>query len=77
MATLDFHSKKEQFDVQTSKEQGIWLQEILSKISVSNTKTYTFQEIKADYENAGLEDFELFWYGKQLKTLKESGLLVL
>lgn len=77
MATLDFHSKKEQFDVQTSKEQGIWLQEILSKILVSNTKTYTFQEIKADYENSDLEDFELFWYGKQIKTLKESGLLVL
>lgn len=77
MAALDFHSKKDVFSIQTNKEQGIWLAELLSKISVLNSKTYTFQEIKSDYENAGLEDFELFWYSKQLKTLKESGLLVL
>lgn len=77
MAALDFHSKKDVFSIQTNKEQGIWLAEMLSKISVLNSKTYTFQEIKSDYENAGLEDFELFWYSKQLKTLKESGLLVL
>ena len=77
MAALDFHSKKDVFSIQTNKEQGIWLAELLSKTSVLNSKTYTFQEIKSDYENAGLEDFELFWYSKQIKTLKESGLLVL
>ena len=77
MAALDFHSKKDVFSIQTNKEQGIWLAEMLSKISVLNSKTHTFQEIKSDYENAGLEDFELFWYSKQIKTLKESGLLVL
>ncbi|RRJ92157.1 B12-binding domain-containing radical SAM protein [Flavobacterium macacae] len=77
MTALDFHSKKDIFSIQTNKEQGIWLAEMLSKISVLNSKTYTFQEIKSDYENAGLEDFELFWYSKQIKTLKESGLLVL
>lgn len=77
MASLTFHSKKDSFDIQTSKEQGIWLQEMLSKISVSNAKIHTYQEVKTDYEKSDLEDFELFWFSKPMKTLKESGLLVL
>lgn len=77
MASLVFHSKKDSFDIQTSKENGIWLQQMLSKIAVSNVKIFTYQEVKADYENAGLDDFELFWYSRPIKTLRESGLLIL
>ena len=76
MLTLTFHDKKESFSIQTNKLEGEWLIEILQKISVSNTKTYTFQEVKADFETY-LEDFELFWYSKPIKTLREFGLLVL
>jgi hypothetical protein len=76
MMTLTFHDKKESFNIQTSKQEGEWLVENLLKISVSNAKTYTFQEIKADFES-NLEDFELFWYSKPIKTLREFGLLVL
>ena len=77
MASLTFHNKKDSFDIQTSKAQGTWLQELLSKISVNNTKIYTFQEVKSEYEKSELEDFELFWFSKPIKTLRESGLLVL
>lgn len=77
MASLTFHGKKDSFDIQTSKEQGIWLKELLSKISVSNSKIYTYQEVKSDYEKSDLEDFELFWFSRPIKTLRESGLLVL
>lgn len=77
MASLTFHSKKDSFDIQTSKEHGIWLQELLSKITVNNAKIYTYQEVKSDYEKSDLEDFELFWFSKPMKTLKESGLLIL
>ena len=42
----------------------------------NTSKIYTFQEIKADFEMK-LEDFELFWYSKPIKTLREFGLLVL
>ena len=76
MLTLTFHDKKESFSIQTNKLEGEWLIEILQKISVSNTKIYTFQEVKADFETY-LEDFELFWYSKPIKTLREFGLLVL
>jgi hypothetical protein len=73
---LTFHDKKESFSIQTNKNEGEWLVEMLHKISVSNAKIQTFQEIKLDFETQ-LEDFELFWYSKPVKTLREFGLLVL
>ena len=76
MMSLTFHDKKESFAIQTSKEEGEWLTSILSKISISNAKNYTFQEVKNDFETT-LEDFELFWYSKPINTLREFGLLVL
>ncbi|MCC9073620.1 radical SAM protein [Flavobacterium sp. F-65] len=76
MLTLTFHDKKESFSIQTNKNEGEWLVEILQKISVAKTKTYNFQEIKADFETS-FEDFELFWYSKPVNTLREFGLLVL
>lgn len=76
MLTLTFHDKKESFSIQTNKLEGKWLIEMLQKISVSNSRIYTFQDVKSDFESQ-LEDFELFWYSKPMKTLREFGLLVL
>ena len=76
MMTLTFHDKKESFSIQTNKQQGEWLVEILYKISVSNAKIYTFQEVKTDFEMK-LEDFELFWFSKPVNILKKCGLLIL
>jgi hypothetical protein len=76
MTTLTFHDKKESFTIQTGKNEGEWLLQILEKISASNSKIYSFQEIKTDFET-DLEDFELFWYSKPVNTLREFGLLVL
>ncbi|AOW11467.1 B12-binding domain-containing radical SAM protein [Flavobacterium gilvum] len=76
MMSLTFHDKKESFTIQTNKTEGQWLVEILEKISVSNLKIYSFQEIKNNFEQQ-LEDFELFWYSKPVNTLREFGLLVL
>ena len=76
MMTLTFHDKKESFSIQTNKNEGEWLIEMLEKTAVSNSKVYTFQEIKTDYETH-FQDFELFWYSKPVNTLREFGLLVL
>jgi len=76
MASLTFHDKKETFTVQTNKKEGEWLTAVLDKVSISNEKVYTFQEIKADFEQE-MENFELFWYAKPINTLREYGLLVL
>ena len=77
LATLNFHNKREEFSIKTNKFQGDWLAEILGLISTKNKKIYTFQEIQNHYENAGLQDFELFWFNKPVNGLGEYGLLVL
>lgn len=74
--TLNFHSKKESFSIQTNKSEGEWLVSILEKITVLNNRIYTFQEIKEDFET-NIEHFELFWYSKPINTLRDFGLLVL
>ena len=74
-ANLTFHDKKETFSIKLNQAQGDWLVEILDKISTKNKKVYTFQEIKADYEAAGFEDFELFFYNKPVNVLRDYGLL--
>ncbi|TAD96556.1 MAG: radical SAM protein, partial [Bacteroidetes bacterium] len=77
MANVLFYGKKENFSIQLEKKQGIWLTELLDKISVKNQKLSTFEEIKKDYENNNLPDFELFWYNKPVNLLNNFGLLVL
>lgn len=76
MMTLNFHSKKETFSIQTNQKEGEWLVAILDKVAVSNEKTFNFQEVRADFESS-IEHFELFWYSKPIHTLREFGLLVL
>jgi hypothetical protein len=76
MMTLTFHDKKESFTIQTNKTEGEWLVEMLQKMFVYNVKTYSFQEVKTDFE-LQLQNFELFWYSKPVNTLKEFGLLIL
>lgn len=72
---LIFHDKRETFSLQTDQKQGEWLVTILEKIAIANRKTHTIQEIQTDYEHHDFEDFELFWYGKAINTLREYGLL--
>lgn len=77
LLSLTFETKKESINIKVDKTQGEWLVRTLQLISVSNPKTLTLQEVKADYENAGLEDFELFWDNKPVNTLHKTGLLQL
>lgn len=77
MASLTFNGKKEAMNIKVNDQQGKWLAEILEITSIKNEKTYTMQEVKENYETAGLEDFELFWDNKPVNTLHKMGLLVL
>ena len=76
MKRFTFHDKKEVFSIQTNQLEGEWLAKMLKKITLSNEKLVTFQELKTDFE-LQLDDFELFWYSKPIHTLREYGLLVL
>ena len=72
---LTFETKRETIQIRVDADQGKWLANILKTVSLSNQKILTRQEVKADYENAGLEDFELFWDNKPVNTLYKTGLL--
>ena len=77
LLSLTFETKKETMNIRVDKQQGTWLAGILQTLSISNPKILTLQEVKADYEAAGLEDFELFWDNKPVNTLYKAGLLQL
>ena len=77
IASLTFQSKQASTNIKVDKEQGIWLADMLPKLSVDNTKTWTVQEVKESYEAAGFDDFELFWDNKPVNSLYKFGLLTL
>ena len=72
-----FYDKKGAFSIQIAKEQAEWLIQLLQTISPDKKQFMTFREAKDDYERLIGEDFEPFWYGKAINTLKQRGLLVL
>jgi radical SAM superfamily enzyme YgiQ (UPF0313 family) len=77
LLSLTFETKKETINIKVDKQQGEWLIKILQIVSISNPKVLTLQEVKVNYENARLEDFELFWDNKPVNTLFKAGLLML
>ncbi len=77
MSELTFQNKREATSIKVSEQQGLWLADMLDKLSVHNIKTYTLQEVKQNYEAQGLEDFELFWDNKPVNGLYQFGLLQL
>ncbi|HEY0041273.1 MAG TPA: radical SAM protein, partial [Flavisolibacter sp.] len=72
---LTFQTKKAVHTINVEPEKGTWLLNILPALSINNPKQLTLQQVKADYEAAGLEDFELFWDNKPVNTLYKAGLL--
>ena len=77
MLSITFNSRKETINIKVGKEQGNWLCELLEKVSIYNSRIWTLAEVKADYEAAGLDDFELFWDNKPVSGLYRAGLLCL
>jgi hypothetical protein len=76
MLNLTFDSKSSRITISIEEKLAVWLVEMLDRTSAKNLKQMTFGEIKLDFEN-NFEDFELFWFSKPMKTLRENGLLVL
>ncbi len=72
---LSFHSVADVYEITVDKEKGHWLCAILEKLNPQN-KPLTFGQLKSDFE-LHFEDFELFWYSKSVRGLREHGLLVL
>ena len=73
---LTFHDKTENFSILMEKEEGEWLLKFLEQLMPDKEKQLTFSHLKSDFETR-FEDFELFWFSKPIKVLKDHGLLVL
>ncbi len=77
MAELKFFDKKGELGLQIAKQQAEWIIKFLQNIGPDSKQLMTLREVKADYETVTGEDFEPFWYGKPISTLRQNGLLVL
>ena len=73
--SLTFQTKKVVHTIIVDPAKGAWLLALLPKLGVAQPKQLTLAQVKADYEAAGLEDFELFWDNKPVSGLYKVGLL--
>ncbi len=73
--SINFQTLKSTHSISVDPEKGAWLVKILKEWKISNPQQWNLQAVKADYESAGLEDFELFWDNKPVNTLYKAGLL--
>ncbi len=76
-AALLFHGNSASEELIMTKEEALWIMEILPLIDRTQNKTLTFKEVETHYYTMNSEDFEPFWYGKSLAALKELGLLII
>ncbi|MFC4263062.1 B12-binding domain-containing radical SAM protein [Ferruginibacter yonginensis] len=75
MATLHFYNKRHIQKIQILKEQADWLLQLLPLLQIGDQPLLTLQDVMNNYEQQGLENFELFWDNKPMNTLYQSGLL--
>ena len=77
MAGLKFFDKKGNFNIQVEKAQADWLIKFLTLAGPENAELMTFKKAKIDFETYLDVDFEPFWYGKAINSLRQNGLLVM
>lgn len=76
-SVLNFETKTETFELESSVEVGAWLESLLEKNKLSNRKYDTLNAVKEDLEvNTGLEG-ELLENMQEWQILRENGLLIL
>ena len=72
---LSFQTIKGIHTISVDPDKGAWLCQLLPQLQLVNPKIMTLKEVMADYEKAGLEDFDLFWDNKPVNGLWKAGLL--
>jgi hypothetical protein len=75
--TMEFQTKKTTLSISVDPAKGQWLANQLPKLLIHNPLQLTVQQLREDYDAAGLEDFDLFWDNKPVNTLYKAGLLKL
>jgi hypothetical protein len=72
---LTFETPTQTISIRLTVEQGQWLLKLLETLSFG--QAMTLADVHKNYDEAGLEDFELFWDNKPVDTLWKVGLLQL
>jgi hypothetical protein len=72
---LQFQANNATFNISIDPKQADWFLKTLPQLSVDSSNGLTIAEIKASYQAAGLEGFELFWDNKPIAGLHKAGLL--
>lgn len=75
-ALLTFYTSSGEMTLSLDKEKGTWLCALLPALMLHHEQTWTMQEVKTRYEQAGFEDFEIFWFNKPVNQLYKAGLLM-
>ena len=75
MLTIQLINHSNELSIDLQKNHGDWLLHILPQLSSFDTDM-TLEDLRKDFENAGLEDFELFWDNKPINQLYKVGLFV-
>lgn len=76
-ASLRITSRQETINLPCTKDQGLWLESILKRLTPEHETQLSLKDLREEYVNNKLEDFTLFWYGSVMESLKAKGLLVL
>jgi radical SAM superfamily enzyme YgiQ (UPF0313 family) len=74
---LIIEGKKETISIPCREAYGLWLTRMLQEMTPGHERAINWQTFQEAYIREGFEDAVLFWYGKVMESLKESGLLVL
>ncbi|MCF8277162.1 MAG: radical SAM protein [Flavobacteriales bacterium] len=73
---LTIDTNRETIQLECDEPEGLWLESVLSELTPSG-EPWSFSRLKEDFEDFGMEDFELFWEDGLMLELREIGLLVL
>jgi len=73
---MTIHGKTESLQLNLDPQKGVWLSDLLDKLSNSETSILPFSQLKGDYEKQ-FNDFDVFWNSKPIQSLRENGLLII
>lgn len=75
MMQLTFHEKTNSLSIVLENDKGNWFLNTLDSINIKKQSVITLQQLKSDFENQ-FEDFELFWFSKEIVKLQNFGILL-
>ena len=76
LTQLTFHLKTNIVKIDLDREKAYWLLKVMEENSIEKAHRLTLQHLKSNFEDH-FEDFELFWFSKPLKQLKENGIILI